>query len=219
MRITFEDRIEAGQFLANKLIHYANRPDVIVLGLPRGGVPVAYQVAQALGAPLDVFIVRKLGAPGQEELAMGAIAIGGVQILNHAIIQSLKISDAQIENVIAAEQQELERREKRYRENRPFPAIQGRTAILVDDGLATGASMWAAVVALRKLEPAKIVVAVPVAALETCNMFRDEVDEIVCVFTPEPFLGVGVWYENFPQTTDEEVHDLLERAPQPIFTS
>lgn len=212
MKIIFQDRAEAGQFLAHKLLHYADRSDVIVLGLPRGGVPVAYEVAQTLDAPLDVFIVRKLGVPGQEELAMGAIAIGDVRILNKQLIEERNISRPEIETVIAQEQAELARRLKLYRGDMPLPAVEGRTCILVDDGLATGASMWAAVVALRKLDPAYIVVAVPVAAEETCAMFRHEVDEVVCGITPEPFQAVGVWYEVFSQTTDEEVRSLLQRA-------
>lgn len=214
MRIVFEDRAEAGQFLASKLTHYADRPDVIVLGLARGGVPVAYLIAQALGVPLDVFIVRKLGVPGYEELAMGAIAMGGVRILNDELIQSAEISKAQIEAVVRHEEQELARRERLYRSNQPPPDLRGKTGILVDDGLATGASMWAAVVALRKFKPAKIIVAVPVASEETCAIFRDDVDEIICGITPDPFLAVGLWYENFPQTTDEEVRELLNHAPQ-----
>jgi len=217
MRVTFEDRAEAGQFLATKLMQYANRSDVIVLGLPRGGVPVAYPIAQALNAPLDVFIVRKLGVPGHEELAMGAIAMGGARVLNNELIQAIGVSRPEVEAVIGREEDELARRERLYRENRPPLAIRGQASILVDDGLATGASMWAAVVALRKLEPAKIVVAVPVAAEETCAAFRDVVEEIVCGITPDPFLAVGVWYANFSQTTDEEVRDLLKRAPQPVL--
>jgi putative phosphoribosyl transferase len=217
MRITFEDRAEAGQFLAAKLSHYAHRPDVTVLGLPRGGVPVAYPIAQAINAPLDVFIVRKLGVPGQEELALGAIAMGGARVLNTELIQSIGVSRPEVEAVIRHEEDELVRRERLYREKRPPLNVQGRTCILVDDGLATGASMWAAVIALRKFDPARIVVAVPVAAEATCNAFRDLVDEIVCGITPDPFLAVGVWYANFSQTTDEEVHDLLKRAPQPVL--
>lgn len=215
MRVIFQDRLEAGQFLASKLLHYAHRSDVIVLGLPRGGVPVAYRVAQVLKVPLDVFIVRKLGVPNHEELAMGAIATGGVSILNPDVLRNADISQQQIDAVISRETEELKRREKLYRANLPLPAVAGRIAILVDDGLATGASMWAAVVALRKLEPAKIVVAVPVAAEETCALFRDQVDEIVCGITPDPFLAVGLWYEDFSQTTDEVVRDLLQRAARP----
>jgi predicted phosphoribosyltransferase len=219
MNIVFEDRIEAGQFLANKLVHYAHRADVIVLGLPRGGVPVAFQVAQALRAPLDVFIVRKLGVPGYEELAMGAMAMGGVRFLNNEILHSMDIAKEEVDAVVYREYQELVRREELYRGDRPAPLIKGQIAILVDDGLATGASMWAAVVALRKFQPAKIVVAVPVAAEQTCAVFRHEVDEIVCGITPDPFMAVGVWYKNFSQTTDDEVRDYLQRAPQPALMS
>jgi putative phosphoribosyl transferase len=216
MQVIFEDRAEAGAFLATRLTHYAHQPNVLVLGLPRGGVPVAYPIAQALGTPLDVFVVRKLGVPGQDELAMGAIAMGGVTILNHDLIEQIGISRAAIEAVVAQEKMELTRREHLYRGNRPPLRIQGQNVILVDDGLATGASMWAAVVALQKLEPAKIVVAVPVASKQTCDVFQDKVDEIVCGITPDPFLAVGVWYKNFSQTTDEEVHQLLDLAAQPL---
>jgi putative phosphoribosyl transferase len=212
----FEDRVEAGAFLATKLIHYAHRPDVIILGLPRGGVPVAYVIAQALGVPLDVFIVRKLGVPGHEELAMGALAMGGVRLLNRAIAAEMQVSQTQIEAVVKHEAQELIRREHLYRGNRPALDVHDQTVILVDDGLATGASMWAAVVALRKLHPARIVVAVPVASDSTCNILQPEVDEIVCGITPNPFISVGSWYINFPQTTDDEVIELLDRAPQPL---
>ena len=219
MKIIFEDRLEAGQFLASKLIHYAHRTDVIVLGLPRGGVPVAYQVAQSLHAPLDVFIVRKLGVPGYEELAMGAIATGGVRVFNKEILRSMELPKEEVEAVVHREYQELVRREKLYRGDRPAPHIKGQIAMLVDDGLATGASMWAAVVALRRFDPAKIVVAVPVAAEQTCAIFRREVDEIVCGMTPEPFMAVGIWYRNFSQTTDEEVRDYLQRASEGALTT
>lgn len=208
----FKDRIAAGQFLAGELAEYANRPEVLVLGLPRGGVPIAFEVATALNAPLDVFVVRKLGVPGQEELAMGAIASGGVRVLNDDIVRSLNISEREIDKVAAREQRELERREHLYRDERPSPIIKGRTVILVDDGLATGATMRAAVVALRQHQPTQIVVAVPVSSPDTCQQFQTEVDEIVCALTPQPFYSVGLWYENFPQTTDEEVHDLLNKA-------
>lgn len=218
MRITFEDRAEAGAFLATKLMHYGQRDDVMVLGLPRGGIPVAYPIAQALGAPLDVFVVRKLGVPGQKELAMGAIAMGGVIILNHDLIEAMHIPQAEVDAIVRQEKLELLRREHLYRGNRPPAIIQDRTVILVDDGLATGATMWAAIVALRKLEPARIVVAVPVASEQTCDAFRDEVDELVCPFTPDPFLAVGVWYDNFSQTTDEQVRELLAYAAQPVAT-
>jgi putative phosphoribosyl transferase len=214
----FEDRVEAGAFLATKLMHYAHRPDVIVLGLPRGGVPVAYVIAQTLGAPLDVFIVRKLGVPGHEELAMGAIAMGGVRLLNKTVAAEMRVSQAEIEAIAAREEQELIRREQLYRGDRPPLNVRDQTVILVDDGLATGASMWAAVVALRKLKPARIVVAVPVASESICDALRREVDEMVCGTTPIPFLAVGMWYKNFPQTSDEEVIELLDRAAQPLAT-
>ncbi|MEH2246533.1 phosphoribosyltransferase [Nostoc sp.] len=215
----FKDRRFAGQVLAKKLAAYANRPDVLVLGLPRGGVPVAFEVAKALNAPLDVLVVRKLGVPDQEELAMGAIASGGVRILNEYIISLVKISDEVIARVTVQEERELERRERLYRPNCPLRDLQGRTVILVDDGLATGATMWAAVVAVQKQQPAQIVIAVPVSAPETCQELEAEVNEIVCVSTPNPFYSVGLWYEDFPQTTDKEVGDLLAKAAkngQPI---
>jgi putative phosphoribosyl transferase len=207
----FKDRADAGRKLAQELPGYGGRTDVIVLGLPRGGVPVAFEVAKALKAPLDIFLVRKLGAPGQKELAMGAIAPGGVRVLNHNVVQALNISDEIIETIAAEEQQELERREQAYRGDRPKPDVRGRTLILVDDGLATGASMRAAVIALRGQEPARIIVAVPTAAPETCEALKGEVDEIVCVATPRPFLGIGASYEEFSQMTDEEVRELLEQ--------
>jgi predicted phosphoribosyltransferase len=210
----FRDRIDAGQQLAAQLTAYANRPDVVVLALPRGGVPVAYQVAQALDAPLDVFLVRKLGLPGQEELAMGAIATGGVTVLNSEVVDTLRIPDRIIQQIAAKEQRELERRERLYRGDRPAPDVHGKTVILVDDGLATGATMHAAAAALREQAPDRIVVAVPTAAPETCDAFRDAVDEIVCAITPDPFYAVGLWYEDFSQTSDDEVRDLLSRAPR-----
>lgn len=212
----FKDRRDAGKQLAQELIAYAGGSDVIVLALPRGGVPVAYEVARALNAPLDIFIVRKLGLPGHEELAIGAIASGGIRVLNHDIVQGLQIQQTLIETVTHQELQELERRERAYRGDRPLPDVGGRTVILVDDGLATGASMRAAVAALRAQNPARIVVAVPTAAQETCQAFEPEVDEIVCAMTPEPFYGVGRWYENFSQTTDEEVRALLEEAARQL---
>ena len=208
----FHDRAEAGRGLAARLGAYAGRPDVLVLGLPRGGVPVGYEVAQALDAPLDVFLVRKLGVPGYGELAMGAIATGGVRVLNEEVIRGLVIPVDAIETVAAREQEELERREQAYRDGRPQPQVAGRTVILVDDGLATGSTMRAAARALRQQGPARIVVAVPVAARETCDEFRSEVDDIVCTVTPEPFYAVGLWYEDFSPTTDDEVRDLLARA-------
>jgi putative phosphoribosyl transferase len=185
---------------------------VLVLALPRGGVPVAFEVAQALGAPLDVFIVRKLGLPQYQELAIGAIASGGVRVLNEALIRTAGVSQADIEAVTAAEERELNRRLRRYRGDRPLPEIAGRTVILIDDGLATGSTMQAAVTALRQDRPAAIVVAVPTAPLETCDAFRELVDHVICAITPEPFYGVGLWYLDFSQTTDEEVQELLERA-------
>jgi putative phosphoribosyl transferase len=210
----FRNRNEAGRFLADKLKAYANRPDVLVLALPRGGVPVAYEVATALKAPLDVFLVRKLGVPGHEELAMGALGSGGVRVLNEDVVNYLRIPAEVIEQVAATEQHELERREKLYRGDRPPLDVRNRTVILIDDGLATGSTMRAAAVALRQQQPARIVVAVPVAAAETCNEFRKEVDEIVCATTPEPFYAVGLWYEDFSQTGDDEVRELLTRASQ-----
>jgi len=208
----FRDRREAGQVLADRLTAYAGRPDVLVLALPRGGVPVAYEVARALGAPLDVFLVRKLGVPGQEELAMGAVATGGVRVLNEQVVGALGIPPSVIEAVAAWQQQELVRRERLYRGDRPPPDVRGRTVILVDDGLATGSTMRAALAALRRQQPARLVVAVPTAAPETCDELRAEADDVVCATTPEPFDSVGLWYEDFSQTTDEEVRELLERA-------
>jgi len=212
MEHRFSDRRQAGHVLAEHLMHYNGRDDVIVLALPRGGVPVGFEVAHRLDAPLDVFLVRKLGVPGHEELAMGAIASGGVRVLNDSVVRGLDIAQELIEEAARQEQAELERRERAYRGNRPMPQISGKIVILVDDGLATGASMRAAAAALRKLNPARIVVAVPAAAPETCDEFRSEVDEIVCAITPDPFYAVGVWYEDFSQTTDEEVRELLQRT-------
>ena len=212
MSALFQNRRQAGQQLAVSLEEYANRSDVLVLALPRGGVPVGYELAKALRVPLDVFVVRKLGVPGQEELAMGAIAPGGIRILNAEVVRHLGIPERVIAAVAAAEQKELERRNQMYRDARPVPAVQGRTVILVDDGLATGSTMRAAVAALRQQRPAKIVVAVPVAAASTCEELKLEVDKIVCGLTPDPFHGVGEWYEDFSQTTDEEVRELLDLA-------
>ena len=212
MSVLFQNRREAGQALAAMLDEYANRGDVLVLALPRGGVPVAFELAKALRAPLDVFVVRKLGVPGQEELAMGAIATGGVRVLNEDVVQSLGIPQAVIDAAASAEQKELQRREKLYRDARPPVEVQGRTVILVDDGLATGSTMRAAVAALQQQRPARIVVAVPVGARSTCDEFKTDVDKIVCSFTPEPFYGVGQWYEDFSQTSDEEVRELLDLA-------
>jgi predicted phosphoribosyltransferase len=210
----FRDRSDAGRVLATHLAAYAGRPDVLVLALPRGGVPVAFEVAQALGAALDVFLVRKLGVPGHEELAMGAIASGGVRVVNPTIVHDLRIDQATIDAVAAREEQELARREAAYRGGRPEPAVAGRTAILVDDGLATGATMRAAIAALRQQGPGRIVVAVPVAAAVTCDELRGEVDEVVCVRAPQMFYAVGAWYDDFSPTTDAEIHDLLARAWQ-----
>ncbi len=209
----FKDRIEAGRFLAEKLTNYTDRCDAIVLGLPRGGIPVAYEVAQKLHAPLDVFTVRKLGVPGHEELAMGAIASGGVRVLNHDVLSYIKIPDEEIDRVAADELRELERRERLYRGARPPLDVRDRIVIVVDDGLATGSTMRAAVKALRQKGPKQIVVAAPVGARETCDSLGDEVDVLcVCALTPEPFQAVGLWYANFQQTTDDEVRNLLARA-------
>jgi putative phosphoribosyl transferase len=205
----FSDRREAGRLLAERLLHYAGRDDLIVLALPRGGVPVAFEVARALKAPLDVFVVRKLGVPGHAELALGAIASGGVRVLNEDVVVALRLDDQAIERIAARELTEVQRREGVYRGERPAPELRGKVAILVDDGLATGASMRAAALAARKLGPKQLVVAVPVAARTTCDEFRDVVDDVVCAFTPEPFYAVGLWYENFEQTSDEEVRELL----------
>jgi predicted phosphoribosyltransferase len=210
----YRNRSEAGKHLATRLATYADRDDVLVLALPRGGVPVAYEVAKELGAPLDVFLVRKLGVPGHEELAMGAIATGGVRVLNDDVVDYLRISDEVIDAFTAIELEELERRERVYRGDRPEPDVSAKTVILIDDGLATGSTMRAAVSALRQLNPARIVVAVPVSAPETCDEYRMGVDEIICAAIPEPFYGVGKWYRDFSQTTDEEVSELLERSRQ-----
>ena len=210
--IPFKDRRDAGRKLAQKLTAYPGQPDLLILALPRGGVPVAYEVARALNAPLDVFLVRKLGLPGQEELAIGAIATGGVRVLNRDIIRMLSIPDELINFVARRELQELQRRERLYRGDRPPPDVRDRKIILIDDGLATGASMRAAVVSLRAQHPARILVAVPIAAESVCEAFRTEVDEIICAVTPEPFYGVGRWYEDFSQITDREVRILLEEA-------
>ncbi len=214
MEGAFPNREEAGRLLAGKLEKYAGRNDVIVLGLPRGGVPVAYEVAQRLGVPLDVFIVRKLGVPGFEELAAGAIASGGVRVLNEDVLRALPKADQIIESVTAKETAELERREKSYRDDRPAPELRDRVVILVDDGLATGATMRAAVKALRQRGVAKIVVAVPVGPPDTCREFEDEADETICASAPEFFQAVGQYYEDFSQTSDEEVRDLLARAAE-----
>jgi putative phosphoribosyl transferase len=212
----FRDRHEAGRFLATKLATYAERADVIILALPRGGVPVAYEVAAALNLPLDIFLVRKLGVPGHEELAMGAIASNGVRVVNKDVIQSLGIPQSVIDAVAVMEQQELERREKYYRQDAPPLDLTNKTAILIDDGLATGATMRAAAEALRQQNVKEIVVAVPVAAATTCREFESEVDAIVCGVTPEPFYGVGSWYRDFSQTDDDEVIEQLRKARNEI---
>lgn len=211
----FNDRVEAGRVLARKLARYASDPNVVVLALPRGGVPVAYEVAQALKAPLDVFVVRKLGVPGYEEYGMGAVASGGIRVLNEKTISFLHIPAVVVDEITAEEFTELERREQLYRGSRAPIDITGRTVIIVDDGLATGSTMRAAVTALRKKNPEKIVVAVPVGARETCDSFNKEVDTVaVCAITPEPFKAVGLWYRDFSQTTDAEVQQLLRKAQQ-----
>jgi putative phosphoribosyl transferase len=208
----FADRAEAGNVLAEELEAYIGRDDVIVLALPRGGVPVAYEVAMALGVPLDVFLVRKLGAPGHEELAMGAIASGDVVVMNDDVVKALKVSPEMVAAKIASERQELARRESAYRDDRPPLHVEGRTVILIDDGLATGSTMRAAVTALRRQRPARIVVAAPIGAASTCDEIQSIADEVICALTPEPFRAVGLWYDNFEQTSDEEVRDLLARA-------
>jgi predicted phosphoribosyltransferase len=208
----FRDRSEAGRLLADRLRGYANRPDVIVLALPRGGVPVAYEVARALDAPLDVFLVRKMGVPGHEEFAFGAIATGGIRVINQDVVQALGIPPKLIDAIAAREQQELERRERLYRGTRPPPEVRDRTVILVDDGLATGSTMLAAVRALRSKEAGRIVAAVPVASPEACEQLGEEADDVICAVTPEPFNAVGLWYQDFSQTTDDEVKELLARA-------
>jgi len=212
MERRFADRREAGRVLARMLEGVSTDPDPVVLALPRGGVPVAREVAAHLGAPLEAFVVRKLGVPGHEELALGAVASGGALVLNQDVVRSLDLSTDVIEAVADRERQELARREREYRGDRPMPDVAGRCVILVDDGLATGASMRAAVAAARRLEPARLIVAVPVGAPSTCDELRREVDEVVCAITPSPFHAVGVWYDQFDQTTDDEVRALLADA-------
>jgi putative phosphoribosyl transferase len=207
----FHDRREAGRLLAERLARYAGADDVLVLGLPRGGVPVAFEVARALRAPLDVFVVRKLGVPGYPELAFGAVASGGVRVLNEHVVAAVGLDEEAIERVAERELAEVERREREYRGDRPPLELRRKVVILVDDGLATGASMRAAALAARELGPEQVIVAVPVAADQTCDEFRHDVDEVVCAFTPEPFYAVGLWYENFEQTSDEEVRELLRQ--------
>lgn len=208
----FRDRADAGRQLADKLSHYAGSPDLIVLALPRGGVPVGFEVARALGAPLDVFLVRKLGVPGREELAMGAIASGGVRVVNEDVVRELNIPPRWLDIAAADELEELRRREAAYRDGRPAPDVRGKTVILVDDGLATGATMKAAVAALRRMGPDRVVVAVPVGAPQTCDEFRGLADEVVCAARPDPFYAVGSWYRRFDQTSDDEVRALLAEA-------
>lgn len=211
----FDDRRDAGVALAAELTRYRGRDDVVVLALPRGGVPVAYEVARALGTPLDVMIVRKLGVPGQEELALGALASGGVRIINHGIVRALAIGEDDIEAVARREQHEIERRERTYRGDRPPPELADRVVIVIDDGIATGATMRAAVAALRQHRPTRLIVAVPTASTEACEHLRREADEVVCLATPEPYMAVGRWYRHFDQTSDEEVRTLLVQAARP----
>src|SRR5258708_11552407 len=215
MATFYRDRSAAGRVLASELTAYAHRQDVLVLALPRGGVPVAFEIARALHVPLDVFVVRKLGVPRHEELALGAIATGGIRVLNKQLIESLGIPAEWIEAIDAKERRELERRERAYRGDRPPPDVAGRTVILVDDGLATGSTMLAAIWAIRADEPAQIVVAVPVADPDVCGALRGEADEVICLSTPRPLHAVGVWYEDFSQTTDDEVRELLKRTDRP----
>jgi len=209
---TFADREAAGRALAGELSRYADHPDVMVLALPRGGLPVGFEIARALHAPLDVFLVRKLGAPHYEELAMGAIASGGTRVLNEEVVERLHISEAQIEETVRREARELERREEAFRRGQPPTTTANRICILVDDGLATGSTMRAAVLALKKQSPRRIIVAVPVAAADTCADLESLVDEVLCLYTPEPFMAVGRWYDDFAQLSDDEVRDYLERA-------
>ena len=208
----FKNRTEAGQVLAAQLGAYANRPDVVVLALPRGGVPVAFEVAQALNAPLDVFLVRKLGTPGQPELAMGAIASGGIRVLNPSVVEWLGIPGEMIDQIASDEQRELERRERAYRDDRPPVELRDRTIILVDDGLATGSTMRAAIAALKQQRPARLIAAAPVAPLSTCAALREDVDDVICPLAIAAFDGVSRWYQDFSQTSDAEVRALLEAA-------
>jgi len=211
-RQPFPNRREAGKSLATYLSKYAGRNDVIVLALPRGGVPVAFEVAQVLDAPMDLFLVRKLGTPGHRELAMGAIASGGIRVLNEDVVRLYSISHSVIEHVVREEQAELERRERAYREDRVAPDLQGRIVILIDDGLATGSTMRAAAQAVRERQPSRVVVAVPVGARETCAELASYADEVICARTPEPFSAVGQWYLDFAQTEDDEVRGLLQKS-------
>lgn len=208
----FRNRRDAGRALAISLIAYADRPDVIVLALPRGGAPVGYEVAWTLRVPLDVFLVRKLGVPGNEELAMGAIASGGIRVLNRDVVVGAAISPATIDRVVASEERELERREREYRDDRPAPTIKDQVVILVDDGLATGATMRAGLIALRLKQPMRLVAGVPIAPAATCQELRALADEVICLDTPEPFYGVGLWYDDFSPTSDAEVREFLHQA-------
>ena len=214
----FRDRSEAGRYLGEELRQrgYTAGVDLIVLALPRGGVPVGYEVSRALNAPLDVFVVRKVGVPGHEELAMGAVASGGVNVVNEDVLDMLRIPRAMFQVVALKELQEVERREKEYRGDKARPDLKGKTVILVDDGLATGSTMLAAVRAVRLAGAERIVVAVPVAAEQTCDAFRQEVDDVICAITPEPFHAVGIWYEDFSQTSDEEVRELLRKSREQV---
>ncbi len=214
----FRDRADAGRQLSARLRAYADRPDVLVLALPRGGVPVGFEVARALHAPLHVFLVRKLGLPGHEELAMGAIATGGVRVLNEEVVRAFGITGDVLDEVVEQQMKELERRERAYRGDQPGPDVRGQTVILVDDGLATGSTMRAAVAALRQQQPARIIVAVPVGAADTCSELLGEADDTVCLHTPDPFHAVGIWYEDFSQTSDAEVRQLLAQAAKGIAT-
>ena len=212
-KVVFQDRHAAGRRLAEKLARYANRTDVVVLALPQGGVPVGFEVAEALRAPLDVFLVRKIGLPGHEELAVGAVASGGVPLVNVQELARFQVSERKIQQVIDREKRELARRDRTYRGDAPPPDVRDKTVLIVDDGLATGSSMQAAVLALRQQQPAKLVVAVPVAPPEVCDAFRNLADDVVCASTPTPFTAVSEWYENFAQTTDDEVRRLLALSP------
>lgn len=208
----FADRIDAGRRLAEALADYEGRADVVVYGLPRGGVPVAAEVASALGAPLDVLVVRKLGVPGQPELAMGAVASGGVRVLNQEVLRQLRVKEEQLERITEEQRREVREREQRFRGDAEAPEIEGKTALVIDDGIATGSTMRASVEALRELGPDKIVVAVPVASYSACEDMEEVADEVICLETPSPFRAVGAWYEKFDQTSDAEVKQLLEQA-------
>jgi putative phosphoribosyl transferase len=219
VRERFRDRSDAGRRLAHALAEYSGRQDVLVLALPRGGMPVAYEVAHELGVPLDVFLVRKLLVPGREELTMGAIAAGGIRVLHEEVIRELRLPDDAIARAAADQQQELERRERAYRRDRSEPAVEGRTAIVIDEGMVTGSTMRVAVAALRARNPARLVVAVPVAPAAACAALRDLVDEVVCTLTPEPFQRLGSWYEEHEEIGDDEVRELLERADRELVGS